>query len=66
MLLYPASTAHFPSQNFQELTEAASLGNWPNVVYIKITKSKLQGHITDLARTRVALFNAQTMVSKLS
>ena len=56
----PVFDGSFPIQDFlQEVRDAQKLGAWPDSVTLKVAKSKLQGHIAEIVRTRNDLNHAQ-------
>ena len=57
----PNFDGSFPVQDFiQEVEEAAKLGSWPDIICIKVAKSKLSGSIADFVRNRHDISHAKT------
>ena len=57
----PNFDGSFPVQDFiQEVEDAAKLGSWPDIISIKVAKSKLSGSIAVLARNRHEISHAKT------
>ena len=55
----PVYDGSFPIQDFiQEVRDAQVLGSWPDSVTLKVAKSKLQGRILEIVRTRHDLNHA--------
>lgn len=55
----PVYDGSYPIQDFlQEVSEAKTLGTWPDVVALKVAKSKLQGSVAELVRNRHDLNSA--------